>query len=113
MNMRLFSLATSLLLSIGGGAMAQAATNPDANQAAAPSLPSSAAGRWLHDSQGNVIGSVRSLTDDGGTAVIMVGSYFQPGSYQAKIPSSSLYILDGKVTLRPATVDALNTAARR
>jgi len=113
MNTRLLSLATSLLLSIGGGAMAQAAANPDANQAAASPLPSSAVGRWLYDSQGNIIGSVRSLTDDGGTAVIMVGSYFQPGSHQAKISSSSLSILDGKVTLQSATVDALNTAARR
>jgi len=43
----------------------------------------------------------------------MVGSYFQPGSHEAKVSSSMLSIIDGKVTLRPATVEALNTVARR
>jgi len=113
MNTRLFSLAASLALSVGGGVMAQAATNPDANQATAPSIASSVVGRWLYDLQGNIVGSVRSLTDDGRTAVIMVGSYFQPGSHEAKVSSSMLSIVDGKVTLRPETAEALNTVARR
>jgi len=113
MNTRLFSLAASLALSVGGSVMAQAATNHDVNQATAPPIASSVVGRWLYDLQGNTVGSVRSLTDDGRTAVIMVGSYFQPGSHEAKVSSSMLSIIGGKVTLRPETAEALNTAARR
>ena len=112
MNTRSFYLAASLLLSVGNGAMAQTAVSPGAHQAMVSSIPSSAVGRWLYDSQGNVIGSVRSLTDDGATAVIMVGSYFQPGSHEARIPSSMLSVTGGKLTLRPASIEALNIAAR-
>ena len=113
MNTRLFSLAASLVLSISGGAMAQAAANPDANQATAPALASSIVGRWIYDSQGQIIGSVRSLTDDGRTAVVMVGSYLQQGSHEARISSSMLSVIGGKVTLQPGTAEALNIASRR
>ncbi len=113
MNARFFNLAALLVLFVNGGAMAQAAANPDANQATTPSPASSAVGRWLYDSQGGIIGSVRSLTDDGRTAVIMVGSYLQQGSHEARIPSGMLSIIGGKATLRPGTIEALNTASRR
>ncbi len=112
MDTRLFSLAASLVLSVSGGAIAQAAANLDANQAKAPITATSTVGRWLYDSQGNTIGSVRKLTDDGRTAVIMVGSYFQPGSHEVNVSSSMLSIIGGKVTLSPATVEALNLARR-
>ena len=96
MNTRLLSLAAVLSLSIGSAALAQ--DNPT--------------GRWLHDAQGNKIGSVRALTPDGRTAEIMLGSYFRPGSYAATVPASALSIVNGKVTLRPETVQALNTVRR-
>ncbi len=110
METRLFCLVASLLLSAGTGAMAQTAVNPNADRPTVSLLPSSAVGRWLHDSQGNVIGSVRSLTDDGRTAIIMVGSYFQAGSHVDTVQASSLVTVNGKVMLRNETVQALNTA---
>jgi len=109
MNTRMLSLAASLALSFGGAALAQAAAGPGA----ASPVAASAVGRWLHNPQGNKIGSVRSLTDDGRTAVIMVGSYFQPGSHQALIPASALSVVNGKVTLRNETVQALNVVTPR
>ncbi len=113
MNTRYFSLVASLMLAVSGGAVAQNAVVPAANQAATPFAASNAVGRWLYDLQGNTIGSVRALSADGQTAEIMVGSYFQPGSHVASVPSSELAIVDGKVTLRSETIEALNTAARR
>ena len=113
MNTRHISLAAALALAVSGGAMAQPAVVPAANQATAPFNASNAAGHWLRDPQGNTIGSVRAFSPDGQTAEIMVGSYFQSGSHVALIPSSALAIVDGKVTLRSGTAEALNTAARR
>ncbi len=113
MNTRILSLAASLAMSISGSAMAQTAYNSTTNHAPVYSVASSAVGRWLYDLQGNTIGSVRSLTDDGRTAVIMVGSYFQQGSHEARVPSENLFIVNGKVTLQAGTVQALNTVTRR
>lgn len=113
MNTRILSLAASLALSISGAAMAQTTYNPTTNRAEVYSVASSSVGRWLYDLQGNIIGSVRSLTDDGRTAVIMVGSYFQQGSHEARVPSADLSIVNGKVTLQAGTVQALNTVSRR
>ena len=113
MNTRHLSLAASLVLAVGSGAVAQTAVGPAANQAAAPFAAANAVGHWLHDPQGNTIGSVRALSADGQTVEIMVGSYFQPGSHVASVPSSALAIVDGKVALRSETVEALNTAPRR
>lgn len=112
MSTRLLSIITALVLSISSGAMAQGAADPVAGQAASPTAAASAVGHWLHDPQGNTIGSVRGLTDGGRTAVVMVGSYFRPGSYEARIPASALSIVDGKVTLRTETVQALAAQAR-
>jgi len=109
MNTRILGLAASLVLAAGGVALAQPAAGAAPDQARY-SAASSAVGRWLYDLQGNTIGSVRSLSDDGRTAVIMVGSYFQPGSHLTSVPASSLSVVNGKVTLRNDTVQALNTA---
>ena len=113
MNTRRLSFIASLVLAAGGGAMAQTAVVPAAHPVVAPFAASNAVGHWLHDPQGNTIGSVRGLSADGQTAEIMVGSYFQLSSHVASIPSSALAMVDGKVTLRRETVEALNTAARR
>jgi len=109
MNTRILSLAASLALSVGGAAMAQAPAGSNSTY----SVASSAVGRWLYDLKGDKIGSVRSLTDDGRTAVIMVGSYFQPGSHQATVPASALSLVNGNVTLRTETVQALNVVSPR
>lgn len=109
MNIRILSLAASLALSIGGAALAEPTVGPVTEPATA-SVASNAVGQWLYDSRGNIIGSVRSLTNDGQTVVIMVGTYFQPGSHLDTIRASSLVMMNGKVTLRNETVQALNTA---
>ena len=109
MNTRILSFATLMALSAGGAALAQAT----AGSGVAPAVASSAVGHWLYDLQGNKLGSVRSLTDNGHTAVIMVGSYFQPGSHQATVPTSSLSVVNGRVTLRNETVQALNVVTPR
>jgi hypothetical protein len=109
MNIRFLSLAASLALSVGGAAIAQASVGPVSPYAVA----SSAVGRWLYDLQGNKIGSVRRLSGDGRTVEIMVGSYFQAGSHAATVPATALFFVDGNVTLRAGTVEALNTVPRK
>ena len=115
MNQRILGLAALTALPLGGGAMAQAApARLAANTMAEPSAAAQAAvGNWLYNPRGDIIGSVRSLADGGRTAVIMVGSYFQPGSHEARIPADMLSIVGGKVTLRAGTVEALNANLRQ
>ena len=108
MNTRILSLAASLAWSVGGAAMAQVPGGPVAPYAVA----SSAVGRWIYDLQGHKFGSVRRLSADGRTALIMVGSYFQSGSHEATVPATALSVVNGNVTLRTGTADALSTASR-
>jgi hypothetical protein len=111
MNIRPLSLAAALAF-IGNGAMAQNTAYSADSQAGAPFAAATAVGRWLHDPRGNIIGSVRALADDGQTAVIMVGAYFEPGSHEARVPARALSLADGKVTLQAETVEALNVRLR-
>ncbi len=113
MDTRILSLAASLAFTLGGAALAQPAASPAADQAGIYSVATSAVGRWLYDLKGNRIGSVRKLEDGGRTAVIMVGSYFQPGSHEARVPAAALSMVDGKAVLGGDTVEALNTVSRR
>ncbi len=113
MNTRILSVAASLAFTLGGAALAQPVASPAADQAAIYSAASSAVGRWLYDLKGNRIGSVRKLEDGGRTAVIMVGSYFQIGSHEARVPASALSVADGKAVISGDTVQALNTASLR
>ena len=93
--------------SAGSGAIAQAPPNTALSGCATEA----AVGRWLHDLQGNTIGSVRALTDGDRFVVIMIGSYFRPGSYEAVVPACEITVAaDGKVTLRRETVEALNAS---
>ena len=82
-------LGIAILISIGARAQ-------DAPAATVESL----AGRWLHDPQGNVIGSVRGSADAGRTARLMIGSYFQPGSHEIRVPTDTLFVSKGVVMLR-------------
>ncbi len=93
----------AMALSVTGAAMAQAPAEP---------VTSKVVGRWLYNQKGNKIGSVRSLSDNGQTAVIMIGSYFQPGSHEATISVTALSVVSGDVTLRTGTAEALNSVSR-
>lgn len=102
-----------LALIPGVAPVAYAAGAP--GEAAATETSSAAAnavGHWIYNSQGAIVGSVRSLGDGGRTAVIMVGSYFQQGSHEARVPASAISIVDGRVTLQSETVQALNAPVR-
>ena len=113
MNTRMLTLAASLAFTFGGAALAQPVAGPTAGQAPIYSIASSAVGRWLYDLKGQRIGSVRKLEDGGRTAVIMVGSYFQIGSHEARVPASALTVADGRAVLHDQTVQALNTVSRQ
>ena len=113
MNTRMLSLAASIAFTLGGAALAQPAASPAAGQAALYSLAASAGGRGAYGQKGDRIGSVRKLEDGGRTAVIMVGSYFQPGSHEARVPASALSVVNGKTVLGGDTVQALNTVSQR
>ena len=115
MNTRFAALAVALALSPGAAAMAQTFAGPafpGPVYVAPSSIAASMVGKWLRDPQGNIVGSVRSLSGDGQTAEIMVGSYFQNGSHVATVPSSALSVVDGRVVLRTDTALALNTPRR-
>lgn len=113
MNTRILSVAASLAFTLGGAALAQPAGGPAASQPPIYSVASSAVGRWLYDLKGNKIGSVRKLEDGGRTAVIMVGSYFQPGSHETRVPAGALSVVNGKTVLGGDMVEALNTISRQ
>ena len=96
--------------SAGSGVMAQVPPS------AAPSgcATEATVGRWLHDLHGNTVGSVRALTDGGRSAVIMIGSYFRPGSHETVVPACEITVAaDGRVTLHGDTVEALNASPSR
>ena len=114
MNTCILGLVTSLALLPGGMATAQAAAEPGVNNAAESAAVADAfVGRWLYDPHGDIIGSIHGLADSRRTAIIMVGSYFQPGSHEARVPARALSLVNGKVTLRAETVAALDTRFRR
>ncbi len=112
MNTHLLSLTALLAVSVSRGTVAQTVVVPAVIHAAVSSVAASAVGHWLYGPQGNIIGSVRSLAADGQTVVIMVGSYFQTGGHQARIPTTALSMVNGKVTLRTETAEALSIASR-
>ena len=109
--MRTFLLGATLSLALAAatGAMAQPGIPPSAD----PSVAASAVGHWLHGPHGDIIGSVRNLTDGDRTAVVMVGSYFRPGSHEVRVPASQLSVADGQVTLRAQVQEALNVWLQR
>lgn len=110
MMTRLFGALALVAATAGTGALAQTPTS-----AAPPRCanPTAAVGRWLHDPQGNTIGSVRALADGGRSAVIMIGSYFEPESHEAVVPACEISLADGKVTLRREITEALNAPSRQ
>jgi len=110
MMTRLFGALALVAATAGTGALAQTPANAAPPRCA---TPTAAVGRWLHDPQGTTIGSVRALTDGGHSAVIMIGSYFEPGSHEAVVPACEISIADGQVTLHSGIAEALNAPSRQ
>lgn len=90
----------------------RAAGRPDRARRSIGIFAEAVVGRWRHGRHGDVIGSVRGLADGGRTAVIMAGAYVQPGSHEAQAPARALSVVDGKITLRAGSLDALNARSR-
>ncbi len=110
MNKRLLSLAGAAILALAAmPALAQQLP------AGAPSSATAAAlvGRWLHDSRGGIIGSVKSVSPDGRTATIMLGVYTLDNVRMVEVPASALSMAGGKVTLTGETTEARNTTPHR
>ncbi len=110
MNRRLLGFASAALL-----AFAAAPTFAQQLPAVAPPSASAAAlvGRWLHDSRGGIIGSVKSVSPDGRTATIVLGVYRLDNVRVIEVPASALSVVDGKATLRGETAEALNASPLR
>ncbi len=101
----------------GAAILALAATPTLAQQLPAMAPPSVTAaalvGRWLHDSRGGIIGSVKSVSPDGRTATIVLGVYTLDNVRVIEVPTSGLSVADGRVTLTGETAEALNTSPLR
>ncbi len=110
MNKCLLSLTSAAVL-----ALAAAPTLAQQLPAVAPPSISAAAlvGRWLHDSRGEIIGSVKSVSPDGRTATIVLGVYKFDNVRVVEAPASALAVVDGKATLRGETAEALNASRLR
>ncbi len=80
------------------GAAAPAVARP-----IAPSPARSALGDWLYDSNGSMIGSVYSLTDNGRTAVLQLGTYLTPGRHLVAVPATDITIVGGHAVLTGAS----------
>jgi hypothetical protein len=103
MNRRLLNLAGAAVL-----ALAAVPTLAQPLPAVAPPSAAALAGRWLHDSRGGIIGSVKSVSPDGRTATIVLGVYKFDNVRVIEVPASALSVVDGRTTLRGATAEALN-----
>ena len=99
MNKRLLSLASAAVLALA--AMPTLAQQLPA--AAPPSASAALAGRWLHDSRGAIIGSVKSVSPDGHSATVVLGIYKFDHVRVIEVPASALSVVDGKTTLRGET----------
>ena len=110
MNRCLLNLATAAVLAL-------AAVPTLAQQPPAVAAPSASAaplvGYWLHDSRGGIIGSVKSVSPDGRTAMIVLGLYKLDNVRVIEVPASALSVVDGKATLRGEIAEALNAFPSR
>ena len=70
-------------------------------------------GRWLYDDRGEIAGSVKSLSPDGRTAVVVLGVYFHTSTRLVEVPVGALRVVDGRTTLRAETLQALLNAPAR
>lgn len=73
----------------------------------------SAVGDWLHDDRGEIIGSVKAVTDGGRTAVIALGIYFRDRVRLVEVPAEAISIEGGRAVLRPETLQAVSKSPGR
>jgi hypothetical protein len=64
-------------------------------------------GSWIYDQSGQIVGSLRGLTDHGHKATVLVGSYFLPGSHLVTVPTDVLRLGNGRVTVEQDAATAL------
>ncbi len=107
MNKCLLNLASAAVL-----ALAAAPTLAQQLPAVAPPSASTAAlvNRWLYDSRGGIIGSIKSVSPDGRTATIVLGVYRLENVQVIEVPASALSVMGGKATLRGETSEVLNAS---
>ncbi len=110
MNTRLLSIPGAAILAL---AAAPALAQPIPAAASSRVSPASPAGHWLHDGRGRIVGSVRSISPDGRTATVVLGVYTLDNLRVIDVPAGALSVVDGKVTLRRETAEALNTVPSR
>lgn len=110
MNKRLLSLTSAAVLPL-----ASVPTLAQQLPVVTPPIASAAAlaGRWLHDNRGGIIGSVKSVSSDGRTATIVLGVYKFDNVRIIEVPASTLSVVDGRITLRGGTAEALNVSPAR
>ena len=72
----------------------------------------SAVGRWLYDANGELVGSVYGVSNDGSTVTVQYGTYLTPGRHLVTLPSSDVVIVQGRATLRTLRADALRDRPR-
>ena len=75
--------------------------------ARAESAAKSAVGEWLYDVNGELVGSVYGVSDDGRTVIVQYGTYLTPGRHLVSLPASDVVIFDGHAMLSMLTADAL------
>jgi hypothetical protein len=67
----------------------------------------SVVGNWLHDGNGELVGSVYAVTDGGRTVIAQYGSYLTPGRHLVALPAADVTMVGGHAVLRTLTADAL------
>ena len=92
-----------------GLALAIAAVLGAATPALAQSAAQSAVGKWLYDANGEIVGSVQSVRDDGRTAIVQYGTILTPGNHLVAIPAEDVSMVGGRATLSTMTADALRS----
>lgn len=98
----LFALATCALLA---GPVQPVRAQSHGAQSPGPAA-ASAVGRWLHDDRGEIIGSVKAVTDGGRTAVIALGIYFRDHVRIVEVPAGAITVVGGRAVLRPEALQA-------
>ena len=99
----LFALATCALLA---GPVPPARAQSHGARSPEPAA-ASAVGDWLHDTRGDIIGSVKAVTDGGRTAVIALGIYFRDHVRLVRVPAEAISIEGGRAVLRPEVLQAV------
>ena len=112
MDTRPLTFAVAAVLALAA-APAPAQERPVTGAPAPGAALADSVGRWLYDDRGEVVGSVKSLSPDGRTAVVVLGVYFHTSTRLVQVPAAALRVVDGRTTLRGETLQALLNAPAR